>query len=199
MNIRTTAFAMVLLAGMPVAIAQHGARSTSAADTGSGVAAEARQFDFLLGDWTLEVKPKVGSLAAMIHGSPRLVGSWTAARAFDGRGVEDTLRIVDASGNPSSLNRALRVWSTAERRWLVSSLDAYRARFSSGTASWRDGEMHASSSGIDAEGKPYQTRTRFHDISPAGFTLTQDRSTDAGANWDEGVLEIVAVRAEPTD
>ncbi|HET9483826.1 MAG TPA: hypothetical protein VFO79_07705 [Xanthomonadales bacterium] len=187
------AIAAGLLALALPAAAQHGPGRAPA----SGPAAEARQFDFLVGDWTLEVKPKVGSLAAMIHGAPRLVGSWSARRALDGHGIEDTLRIVDASGNPSTLNRALRIWSPGERRWLVSSVDVYRARVVAATAQWRDGEMHVASSGTDAEGKPFQTRTRFHAITKDAFRMTQDRSHDAGASWDEAVLVIEATRAAP--
>jgi len=37
--------------------------------------------------------------------------------------VEDEMRIVDASGNPISLNRALRVYGAAEGLWTISGHD----------------------------------------------------------------------------
>lgn len=189
--VRTLAL-LALLAFAATALAQHGAAQPG---PGAGPPPEARQFDFLVGEWTLAVEPKVGSLAAMIHGAPKLAGTWRAKRTFDGHGIEDELRIVDASGNPVTYSRAMRIWSPAERRWLVTALDVYRARFASATATWNDGEMLQSGSGSDREGKPYATRTRFHDISPEGFTMTQDRSADGGTEWDEAVLVVKAKRA----
>jgi hypothetical protein len=174
--------------------AQQGA--PAAPGPGTGPAPEAKQFDFLVGEWTLDVEPKVSSLAAMIHGAPKLTGTWRAKRTFDGHGIEDELRIVDASGNPVTYSRAMRIWSAAERRWLVTALDVYRARFTSATATWKDGEMQLSGSGTDREGKPYASRTRFHDITAAGFTMTQDRSGDGGTEWDEAVLVVKATRAD---
>ncbi len=190
--VRVALCAVAVLFATPLA-AQHGAGGAVA----SGLGPEARQFDFLVGSWTIEARPKVGTLAAMIHGAPRPVGSWNAKRAFDGRGVEDELRIVDASGNPVSLGRSLRIWSPGERAWLVATLDAYRARFTQGKAHWAGGEMQIEGSGTDSEGKPYRTRSRFSAITADGFRLTQDRSTD-GETWDEAVLVIDATRAAAT-
>jgi hypothetical protein len=173
------------------AFAQHG--GGSAADRAPPP--EARQFDFMVGEWTLDVKPKVGGLAATLHGVPKLTGTWKARRAFDGFGVDDDLRIVDASGNPVSLGRALRIWSTAEKRWLVTALDVYRARFTASTGHWDGSAMTQNGSGIDRENNRYLTRTRFHDIGADRFVMTQDRSYDAGTTWDEGALVIEATRA----
>lgn len=179
---------LLLLLPPAPAQAQH---SAAAPDTPP--AASAHQFDFLLGTWTLEVRPKVSSLAALIHGAPRLLGTWQAQRAFDGRGVEDELRIVDAAGNPSGHSHALRIWSETEQRWQVSTLDVPRARFVAAQAEWREGEMHQQGRGVDADGETYLSRTRYHDIGPDGFRLSQERSYDEGASWDE-VLQIVATR-----
>lgn len=156
---------------------------------------EATQFDFLIGQWELTVTPKVSGLAARIHGSPRLLGTWKAWKAFDGFGIEDELRIVDASGNPSSLSHALRVFDASGRHWAITSLDVYRTRFSTATAEWKNGQMISTSNGTDAEGKPMVMRSRFHAITPNGFRFQQDRSTDAGRTWNEGVLRIEAKRA----
>jgi hypothetical protein len=158
------------------------------------VAPEATQFDFLIGHWELEVVPKVSGLAAALHGAPRLVGSWKAWRAFDGRGVSDELRVVDASGNPVSLTHAQRIYDPKAQHWLVQGLDVYRARFASSTATWKGGEMLASGSGTAPDGTPVLTRTRFFDIGAERFRMRQDRSSDNGASWDEGVLSLTAKR-----
>lgn len=155
---------------------------------------EAAQFDFLVGHWELEVMPKVGGLAALLHGAPRLVGSWKAWRAFDGFGLEDELRIADASGNPISLAHAQRIYDTRARRWQLQTLDVYRARFTSATAQWQDGEMKTHGSGTGSDGRPALVRSRFHGIAGDRFRWQQDRSADQGASWDEATLVISARR-----
>ncbi len=170
--------------------AQHGGGSTAAAVA----PAEAAQFDFLIGQWELEVTPKASGLAAMIHGAPKLVGSWKAWKAFDGYGLDDELRIVDASGNPMSLNYNQRIFDTKAKRWLVSGLDVYRARFGSSSGVWQDGEMRLEGSSQNAEGKTVTTRTRYLEITADRFKMRQDRSYDNGANWEEGTLTVVAKR-----
>ena len=178
------------------AVAQH--RGEPALGS-SAPAPEARQFDFLVGEWAITASPKVGSLAALMHGAPKLVGTWTAKRAFDGRGVEDELRIVDASGNPVSLTRALRIWSPFERRWLVATVDAYRARIGQAKATLREGTMQVDASGVDAQGKPYLARSRFEVDGADRFRVVQDRSLDGGESWDEATLVIEATRASAAD
>ncbi len=177
----------------PNARAQHG----GAAGTVPGVGTpprEAAQFDFLVGQWELEVVPKASGLAAMLHGAPRLGGVWKAWKAFDGFGVEDELRIVDAAANPVSLSHNLRVWDGRARRWLTQGLDVYRARTSTSQGQWQEGEMRLAGAGNSPEGKPTLTRTRFHDVGANGFRMRQDRSADDGTTWDDGVLTIVARR-----
>lgn len=186
---------IVAVAAMPVAAQpQRGAAASRVLAPGP----EARQFDFLVGQWELVVSPKVSSLAARIHGAPKLAGSWKAWRAFDGFGLEDELRIVDGSGNPASLSHAMRVFDPATKRWLVTALDVYRSRFSTSTAEWSGTEMVATGTGTDAEGRPIRTRTRFSGIGPDGFVMTQDRSTDDGGTWEKAVLTIQARRVAAT-
>ncbi len=175
-----------LLAGLVSAHAQQ-VPNTAAAP-------EATQFDFLVGQWDLEVTPKVNGLVAMIHGTPHFVGSWKAWRAFDGFGVDDELRVVDASGNPVNLSHTLRIYDAKARRWAVETLDVYGARFVAATAQWQGGEMHVAGGGSTPDGKAYLSRTTFSEIGPDHFKLRQDRSYDNGASWDEGVTTISAKR-----
>ena len=155
---------------------------------------EAAQFYFMVGQWEIDLTPKVSGLAAMVHGAPRLTGTWKAWRAFDGFGIDDELRVVDASGNPVALSHAMRVYDAKARRWSVQSLDVYRAGFAQSSGQWQDGEMRTNGSGNTPEGKPSLTRTRYYDISPERFRMRQDRSTDNGATWEEGVIAIEARR-----
>jgi hypothetical protein len=170
--------------------------AVSAAQHGGGAAArppvtapprEAAQFDFLVGQWEVEIRLPAQGLAQRIHGAPRLSGTWKAWRALDGWGLEDELRIVDGSGNPMTLSHAVRAYDATARRWSVSTLDVYRSRWSSAAGEWREGEMHLSGSGTGADGQAYQTRTRFHDIAPERFRMRQERSTDGGRTWEESL------------
>jgi hypothetical protein len=180
------------IASPAVLLGQHGAGGS--ARPALTPAKEAGQFDFLIGQWELVVTPKVNSLAAKIHGSPKFLGTWKAWRAVDGFGVEDELRIMDRSGNPSSLSQALRVYSANERKWIITGIDAYRGRASSSSGEWKGNEMVLMGQGTDEEGKPYQTRTRYYDIGSGAFKYQQDRSSDGGKTWDEGALKIAAKR-----
>lgn len=170
---------------------QHGgapARPMSAAPK------EAEQFAFLVGQWEVTVMPKVSSLAARIHGQPKLVGSWKAWKALDGFGIEDELRIIDASGNPNALTHTVRMYDAAQSRWTQTSVDVYRARFTTANGAFADGAITLRSVGRDAEGKPFVQRTRFYDITATSFKWQSDRSMDGERTWEEGVLRMEARR-----
>ena len=195
---RLSAVVVSLLLGSPISAFAQPAAAPAAAPANTKLAGaapvEARQFDFLLGLWQLDVHPKVGGLVAMIHGSPRLVGTWKASRAADGLGVDDELRIVDGSGNPISLNRMHRTWVKSEGRWKISTVDVTHSSTSESAGAWRGGEMQLNGRYTDADGRPTLTRTRYYNITANGFRMQQDRSTDNGHSWDEAVLTIDARR-----
>jgi hypothetical protein len=178
-----------------VAIAQNS--SATVATTAGSASAESKQFDFLLGQWQLEVHPKVSGLAAIIHGAPRLVGTWKAQRMADGLGIEDEMQIVDASGNPISLSRAHRVYASAEGLWKISGNDVTRGRSSESTGKWQGGEMRVDGHFTDADGNTL-TRTRYFGITADAFHMQQDRSTDNGQTWEEASLMIDAKRMTAT-
>ncbi|HEU5217899.1 MAG TPA: hypothetical protein VFU23_04530, partial [Gemmatimonadales bacterium] len=171
--------------------AQHGGVRAAPAPT---VPPEAKQYDYLIGQWELIVKLPPQGLAQRIHGVPKLAGTWKAWRAFDGFGIEDELSITDAAGNPVGLNHSLRIYDRAARQWSITGLDVYRAKFLPATAEWKDGAMNQTSRGVDPDGKPYLSRTRIYDITPTTFRFKQDRSYDEGKSWTEGTLVIEARR-----
>jgi len=186
---------LAALAAAPIAAAAQHAGGSPAPSTVAP--REASQFDFLIGQWQLEVRPAISSLAARIHGVPKLIGTWKAWRAVDGFGIEDELRISDESGNPKTLAHAVRVYDAAARRWTTSTLDVYRAVFGTSTGEWAENQMTATLRGTDKDGKPSMTRTRFSDITPTSFKFTQERSADDGRTWTE-TLRIQAKRSAAT-
>ncbi|HSB53593.1 MAG TPA: hypothetical protein VLD58_04525 [Gemmatimonadales bacterium] len=187
------AFTLAVPAGLA---AQHGGAPAQRLNTVAP--AEAKQFDFLVGQWDLTVKLPPPSLAVRIHGgAPKLVGSWKASRSLDGWGIEDELRITDEAGNPMALSRSVRVYDAAAKHWNLVAVDAYRARITTASADWTNGEMLTTSRGVDPDGKAYMLRTKFYEITAAGFKFQQDRSTDDGKTWTEGTLRLEAKRVKP--
>ncbi len=178
------------------AAAQHGAGGAGPAL--QSAPREAAQFDFLLGQWELVATPRATSLAARIHGVPKLSGTWKAWRALDGWGVEDEMKLIDASGNLRVFVHTVRVYSASSRRWSGNTLDVGRASFTVANAEWRTGQMLVTASGTDPDGRSYVSRTRFHDIARDSFRVQQDRSYDGGKSWTAGVLKIEARRVSAT-
>lgn len=195
MAFATSVALMLAVAPAPTVAVAPTPSNAAVATTATAAPVESRQFDFLLGRWTIAVHPKVSSLVAMIHGTPKLGGTWEVRRSADGLGVEDEMRIIDGSGNPISLSRSTRTWVAAEHRWRLHMNDVTRGRSSEATAQWAGSEMHVAGSYTDGGGAKTLTRTRYTDITANGFRMIQDRSTDGGSTWDEGALTIEAHRA----
>lgn len=185
--------ACLLLLPVMAAAQQHRAGAGSGPPP-STAPREASQFDFLVGQWEITARPRATTLAARIHGVPRMTGTWKAWRGLDNWGIEDELRIVDGSGNPLSLAHSVRVFDATAQKWSQTTLDVYRGRFSTATAEWQNNAMVLMSQGTDQEGRAFTGRTRFTDITPTSFKFQQDRSFDAGRTWTEGVLRIEARR-----
>jgi hypothetical protein len=183
---------LIVLAVLVVPVTAKGQHGGAAPDVRTPPR-EAAQLNFLIGQWELVVKPAPTSLGQKIHGMPKLAGSWKAWRALDGWGVEDELRITDNSGNPMSLNHAVRYYDAKGRRWRSSTIDVYRGVFTSGVAELRGSDIVTSSQGTDSEGKPYLSRSRYSDITSSEFRFVQEKSTDNGKSWKE-TLTIEAKR-----
>lgn len=183
---------MLITAGVTPALArgQHG----DGAAPSRIAPRDASQFDFFIGQWELVVKPAATTLAARIHGAPKLLGSWKAWRTLEGWGVDDELRITDASGNPAALTHALRVYDATAKKWNSTGVDAYRGVVSGSTGEFRDGKMILNGRGTDPEGKAYWSRSTFSDITPKSFTYTQERSFDEGKSWSAPAITIEAKR-----
>jgi hypothetical protein len=187
--------AALLLSPATVFAQQH---SGSSATVSSAPPREAAQLAFLVGQWEVTVMPKVSSLAAKIHGQPKLKGSWKAWRALDGFGIVDELRIMDASGNPTNFTHTVRLYDAAQRQWLQTATDVYRARVTQGTGVWANNMLVVRSEGRDADGKPVLNEARFTNVTATTFEYTSNRSSDGGRTWDTGVLRMTAKRLSAT-
>lgn len=184
---------LVVVASLLVAGSAHAWHGGSQQAPSRTAPPEAAQFNFLVGQWGLVVKPAASGLAQKVHGTPKLMGTWKAWRDFDGWGVEDELRITDASGNPLSLSHAMRYYDATVNKWRSVGLDVYRSVVSNSIAEMRGSVMVSNSSGRDAAGKAYLSRSRYADITGDSFIFVQERSTDNGKTWNDN-LTIEAKR-----
>ncbi|CAG0972768.1 hypothetical protein GPROT1_01695 [Gammaproteobacteria bacterium] len=192
--IRRALAVLPLLAILTLAADANAQHDASGGSTLATAPAEARQFDFLIGQWSLDVRPKVSGLAARIHGAPKFTGTWKAWRAFDGWGIEDELRILDSSGGLRSVAHALRVFDVAAGRWSLTTLDVMRARFTPSSARFEGRAMVVTATAKDQDGKDHLVRVRFHEITATGFRYEQARSYDQGKTWEDPTLRITARR-----
>lgn len=150
---------------------------------------EASQFDYLLGDWTYT------GVWRTPNGERHGVGTWTARKAFDGFGVVDEWRILDApGGNTVYLGTTSRVYSAAKGHWDMRFISVPGMTWHEQYAEWRDGEMHLWWTGEDQQGRQYQMRVRYYDISEDSFRWRGDRSYDGGRTWVENWLTMEVTR-----
>lgn len=157
---------------------------------GATAAPEARQFDFLIGQWQVSGEAKMNGLLALIHGRPKLAGSWKAWRPADGNGIEDELTLTDPSGNPVSAVHSTRTFSREENCWKIASRNTYNGSAPPATASWKGDEMLVMGSGATPQGKHYRSRTHYAAITPVSFRMVQDRSYDEGKTWETAAVTL---------
>jgi len=177
--------ALILACWMGCVFAPAAAYGASAA-----AALEARQFDFLIGQWQVSGTAKASGLIAMIHGQPRLAGSWKAWRTADGEGIADELTLTNAAGTTVSAVHFTRSFSREENCWKIQGRDAYKGALPPATARRQGDEMLVTSSGTTPEGKHYRNRTHYLAITPTAFRMVQDRSYDEGKTWDTGAVTL---------
>jgi len=196
-SVAPLAFALAsIVAAAPPARAQHGPLATTP-DVVTAPPAEAHQFDFLLGDWSLVALPHVSKMVALVHGQPKLGGRWKAWRSVEGFGIEDELRLTTDGGDPALFAHSLRIFDRAARRWSAATVDVYRTRLQTATATWKDGVMETSGESTTDDGHRYLSRARFTAIGRDSFHYELQRSYDGGTTWEDPQIVIEAHRAAP--
>jgi len=192
-----TKIALVIasLACAPSLASQH---AGAAAASPTVAPKEGAQFDFLIGQWEVVAKPLAKTLGQKIHGVQKLPGVWKASRALDGWGIEDELRLTDASGNPRLLMHTIRYYDSNARKWNLSAIDVYKGIVSTSAAELKGKQMIASGQGKEADGGAYLSRGWFTNITAQTFTYRLDRSYDNGKTWTEGLTTIDAKRTAAT-
>ena len=145
-----------------------------------GAGLESLQFDFLIGDWSVEGTRYAPSGAAlMTYG-----GRWTAEYRHDKRIVVDDFSVHLPNGLEVSSFVTVRSYSPLTKRWEIAGLGAFQpALVGEWFGNWADGAMILQAKGSGPDGREIRNRIRFHEIMPESFHWESCISTDGGSSW----------------
>jgi hypothetical protein len=156
---------------------------------------EASQFDFLLGEWTVDVASKAPGTPPQYH------GVWRAAKTLNDLGIVDEYGVGDDAGRIVYAGTTLRVFDTKAATWTTRYVD----QFGGETGRWselvgvKEGqEMHVEQRGQGPDGRTTMLKIRYYNIQPNHFSWAADHSSDGGATWRRDYLRIEATRRSKT-
>ena len=156
---------------------------------------EASQFDFLVGEWTVDVASKSA------NAPPRYRGVRQARKTLNGLGIVNEYAVGDDANQVVYSGTTLRAFDTKTGTWTMRYID----QFGGQTGRWselvgtKDGqEIHVEQRGRSADGRTTILKIRYFDIQPNHFTWTADYSSDGGATWERDYLRIEATRRAST-
>jgi hypothetical protein len=151
------------------------------------VKAIASAFDFLLGDWEVEMQ-------VIPEGAP--IGPRATVRAYrflDGTAILDEWRHFDQAGNVAFRGASFRTLVPGTDHWYVVWMMAGAEGYSELTAQPAQGEVRTTGRGRDAGGELLE-RGRFFDISEGAFSFSLARSYDGGTTWRSPFVALRATR-----
>lgn len=156
---------------------------------------EASQFDFLLGEWTVDVTSKSPGTPPTYH------GVWRASKTLNGLGVVDEYAVSDDAGRVVYGGTTLRVFDTNAGTWTMRYVDQLGGK----TGRWsellgvKEGpEMHVEQRGQSPDGRTTILKIRYYNIQPDHFSWAADQSSDGGATWVRDYLRLEATRRSKT-
>lgn len=154
----------------------------------------ASQFDFLVGEWTVDVTSKAP------NAPPSYKGVWRAWKTLNGLGIIDEYSVSDDSDRVVYSGTTLRAFDTRSGTWTMRYVD----QFAGQTGRWSDlvgrkegQEIHAEQRGRTSDGRTTILKIRYFDIQPDHFSWAADQSRDGGASWLRDYLRIKATRRVP--
>jgi hypothetical protein len=156
-----------------------------------GATPETRQFDFLIGDWTIDgtrFRPDGSVLTAY-------KGIWSARYLNEGRMVLDDFKVLAPTGAVISSFVTLRTYCELTARWEMQGLAALQPAMPvEWYGHWKDGEMLLEAVGKNPRGDTVRTAIRFFDIQPRRFSWESKMSADEGQTWMR-MASLEAIRA----
>lgn len=172
-----------------IVLAFASALSAVAAGDESHKPPAAAQYDFMLGDWSLE--------AATMQPDQTLLGGSGVMNVYaihDGRTLQADMRVKFAD-DTGFIGSTMRTYDAANENWAVSWVPAGAQAGAGAVAIWQDDRMVETwPGGEDQRGKYQDTLTLF-DITEDRFVVSMDRHYVDGPTI-EGVWRYVATRRE---
>jgi hypothetical protein len=155
-----------------------------------GAQAENLQFQFLIGDWTVEGSRFTTSGDIEM----RYSGTWRAQYLHGKRIVLDDFAVQLPSGEEVSAFVTLRSYCPLTQRWEIAGLGAFQPGMDGEWfGHWREDEMVLQATVRLANAAAVRNRIRFHDIAPDRFRWESHNSFDDGQSWVP-VASLIAVR-----
>ena len=145
----------------------------------------ATAFDFLLGDWDIDM------LVIPARASIGRRATCRAYRLLDGAAILDEWRHFDEAGEVVVRGAGFRTFVPGTDRWYVLWMMTGVEGYSELAAWLQHGEIRTSGQGRDPGGELVE-RGRFFDISASAFSFALERSYDGGTTW---IRPFVAFRA----
>ncbi|WP_426042742.1 hypothetical protein [Brevundimonas sp. TWP2-3-4b1] len=157
-----------------------------------GAETENLQFEFLIGEWTVEgCRFTASGDVAM-----RYSGTWRAQYMHDKRIVLDDFTMRLPSGQEVSSFVTLRTYCSLTQRWEMAGLGALQPAMNGEWFGRLTGEeMVLQATARLADGSVVRNRIRFHDIAPDRFRWESHNSFDDGGSWVPAANMIVTRRA----
>lgn len=151
---------------------------------------ESRQFDFLLGDWSVDAV-RFREDGAVLFQYKAL---WSAVSLNGGRMIMDNFQALGPTGQAVSSFVTLRTYSEVTNRWELAGLQALQPSLPTewhGVA--KNGEMLLDAKAKTPAGDWVNTRIRFFNIKPDSFSWESSASLDDGKSWRK-TAELAATR-----
>jgi hypothetical protein len=150
-----------------------------------------RQFDFLIGHWTVDAKRYDPDGSVQLSYS----GTWDAKYLNDKRMVLDDFKALSPTGQEISSFVTLRTYSEFTNRWEIAGLGAHQpSTISEWYGELKSGEMVLNATGKGPSGAEVINRIRFYHIEKNEFIWESNMSFDGGASWMK-MVSLVAKRS----
>ena len=157
-----------------------------------GAETENLQFEFLIGEWTVEGRRFAKSGDVLM----RYSGTWRAQYLHDKRIVLDDFATHLPTGEETSSFVTLRSYCALTQRWEMAGLGALQPGMN---GEWfgrlRGQDMVLQATARLADGSVVRNRIRFHDIAPDRFRWESHNRFDDGETWVLAANMIVVRRA----
>lgn len=142
--------------------------------------AESHQYDFLIGEWDIEVT----SYDKDGKASEPMKGIWWSKYLHGGRVFFDDVVLFDGGGKLYPGFPSLRTYSPKLGGWVSMHMSPLATQaLCSNVGTWKNGEMHINSKCLRDDGSVQSySRIRFYNITNTYFDYKWEESTD-GATW----------------